>query len=65
MIGRVLIDDLDVTGTKGGNAYTSFGIGSSGAVVIVRPDGHVGFISPLDKVQDVDYYFASFMKTSI
>jgi phenol 2-monooxygenase len=61
--GRALIDALDMTSTKGGKAHASFGIGTSGAVVIVRPDGYVGFISPLNTLQDINSYFASFMKT--
>lgn len=58
------MDDVDVTGTQGGKAYESFGIDPSGAVVIVRPDGYIGFISSFDTIQDVDGYFASFMKSS-
>jgi phenol 2-monooxygenase (NADPH) len=64
-LGRVLIDDVDLTGTQGGRAYASYGIGPSGAVVVVRPDGYVGFISPFDSIQDVDDYFASFMKAPL
>ncbi|KIM90285.1 hypothetical protein PILCRDRAFT_812015 [Piloderma croceum F 1598] len=59
---KVLIDDVDLTGRQGGKAYTSYGIGPSGAVIVVRPDGYVGFISPFDSIRDVDDYFASFMK---
>jgi phenol 2-monooxygenase (NADPH) len=53
-----------MTGARGGKAYASFGIGSPGAIIIVRPDGHVGFIGQLDcrAVQDTDNYFSSFMK---
>ena len=32
----------------------------TGAIVIVRPDGYVGMISPLDKISDIDVYFGSF-----
>lgn len=59
---RVFVDDVDMTGTQGGKAYASFGIESSGAVIIVRPDGYVGFVSPFDKVEDLNNYFESFMK---
>jgi phenol 2-monooxygenase (NADPH) len=62
--GRVLIDDIDLMGTQGGKAYASFGVGPSGAVVIVRPDGYVGFVSPLDALQDINDYFMAFMKVS-
>jgi phenol 2-monooxygenase len=60
---RVFVDDVDMTGTQGGKAYEYFGIEPSGAVVIVRPDGYVGFVSPFN-VLHIDEYFASFMKTS-
>jgi phenol 2-monooxygenase len=54
-----------MTGTQGGKAYASYGIGPSGAVVVVRPDGYVGFVSPFDSIQDVEDYFASFMKVPL
>jgi phenol 2-monooxygenase len=53
-----------LTGTQGGKAYATYGIEPSGAVVIVRPDGYVGFVSSLDAIRDVDDYFASFMKVA-
>jgi phenol 2-monooxygenase len=60
----VLIDDVDMTATQGGKAYENFGIDPSGALVIVRPDGYVGFVSSFESIRDVDEYFASFMKSS-
>lgn len=51
-----------MTGTQGGQAYEYFGIEPAGAVVIVRPDGYVGFASSLECVRDIDGYFFSFMK---
>jgi phenol 2-monooxygenase len=62
---KALIDDVDMTGTQGGKAYASYGIGPSGAVVVVRPDGYVGFVSPFDSIRDVEDYFASFMKVPL
>lgn len=59
---RVFVDDVDMTGTQGGKAYESFGIEPAGAVVIVRPDGYVGFVSSFECVRDIDVYFTSFMK---
>jgi phenol 2-monooxygenase len=50
-----------MTGTQGGKAYESFGIAPSGAVVIVRPDGYVGFVSSFETARDIDDYFTSFM----
>ncbi|OJA18323.1 hypothetical protein AZE42_02802 [Rhizopogon vesiculosus] len=61
---KVLIDDIDVTGSFGGNGYSRYGIGPQGALVVVRPDGYVGAIASLDNVEELDTYFASFMKTS-
>jgi phenol 2-monooxygenase len=60
----VLIDDIDVTGSFGGNGYSRYGIGPQGALVVVRPDGYVGAIASLDKVGELDTYFAPFMKIS-
>jgi len=58
---KVFIDDVDVRGKQGGDAYANFGISPSGAVVIVRPDGYVGMVAPFDRIQDIDAYFATFM----
>ncbi|KDQ61457.1 hypothetical protein JAAARDRAFT_150177 [Jaapia argillacea MUCL 33604] len=58
---KVYVDDIDFTGTKGGKAYSTYGIGSAGAFVVVRPDQYVGMIAPLDRVKDLDRYFAGFM----
>ena len=57
---RIFIDDKDLQGS-GGDGYKNYGIDSkTGAIVIVRPDGYVGMISPLDKISDIDVYFGSF-----
>lgn len=56
----MFIEGTDLSG--GQSAYGAFGIDSSeGAIVVVRPDGYVGKIAPLDVVGDVDTYLASFM----
>lgn len=60
---RVFIDDVDMMGEVGGQAYRNFGIQPSGAVIIVRPDGYVGFVCPFDAVHDIDDYFSQFMKS--
>lgn len=60
---RVFVDDIDVKGVQGGKAYVSYGIPPEGAVVIVRPDGYIGMIAPLDGVKDIDRYFAGFLKS--
>lgn len=57
---RVFIDDKDAQGS-GGDGYKNYGIDNkTGAIVIVRPDGYVGMVSPLDKINDIDVYFGSF-----
>jgi phenol 2-monooxygenase len=61
MLDRVFIDDVDVTGKIGGDAYARFGIEPSGAIVIVRPDGYVGMVAPFNKVDDLNTYFRSFL----
>lgn len=61
---RVLVDDLEIQGIRGGKAYSSYGISPEhGAFVIVRPDGYVGMVAPLDKAADLDAYFAGFMQS--
>lgn len=61
-VSRVFVDDLDPAGVDGGDAYESFGISREGAIVVVRPDGYVGTIAPLDGPEHIDNYFAGFMK---
>lgn len=41
--------------------YTTYGIRPEGAVVVVRPDGHVGLICGVDEPKKVDAYFDAFM----
>ncbi|KAN0088187.1 FAD binding domain containing protein [Tylopilus felleus] len=59
---KVLIDDKDVTGSVGGRGYSYYGVADEGAIVVVRPDGYVGTIAPLNGVTEIDDYFAQFMK---
>ncbi|KAG9313144.1 putative monooxygenase [Chiua virens] len=59
---KVLIDDTDVMGAVGGRGYSYYGVADEGAIVVVRPDGYVGMIAPLDGVPEIDDYFAAFMK---
>ncbi|KAI9455214.1 FAD binding domain-containing protein [Russula earlei] len=52
---KVLLDDTDVTGTHGGRIYERYGIScSAGALAVVRPDGYVGTIVPLDELIALD-----------
>ncbi|EGO22562.1 hypothetical protein SERLADRAFT_362748 [Serpula lacrymans var. lacrymans S7.9] len=62
---QVFVDDLDVTRSKGGQGYSAFGIDPSQVtLVVVRPDGVVGMVAPSESIDDVNGYFASFMKSS-
>jgi len=47
----------------GGTAYETYGIGSEGAIVIVRPDGYVAMASGLEDVESVNEYFDGFMRS--
>ncbi|KAL1941310.1 hypothetical protein VTO73DRAFT_7522 [Trametes versicolor] len=59
---KILLDDADMQGRSGGGGFAAYGIDpQAGAIVVVRPDGHVGLVAPSDRVDVVDSYFASFM----
>lgn len=58
----VFVDDLSVSGKEGGNTYELFGISEKGAIAVVRPDGYVGMLAPLDCCREIDAYFSGFMK---
>ncbi|KAG8221073.1 putative phenol hydroxylase [Butyriboletus roseoflavus] len=59
---KALIDDTDVKGFVGGQGYSYYGVADEGAIVVVRPDGYVSAIAPLDGVAGIDAYFAQFME---
>ncbi|KAK0501667.1 FAD binding domain-containing protein [Armillaria luteobubalina] len=56
---KVYIADVDGLGNN--NVYTRYGVVADSAVVVVRPDGYVGMVTPLRKVEDLNSYFESFM----
>ena len=59
---RVLVDDVDMQGRIGGGGFMTYGIDPDhGAIVVVRPDGYIGTVAPLERVDHVDEYFAGFM----
>ena len=62
---RVFVDDEDVQKVKGGKAYMTYGISPEGAVLVIRPDGYVGMVAPLEGAAELDAYFAGFMKPGI
>ena len=50
-------------GRSGGGGYEAYGIDpTQGAVVVVRPDGYVGMIAPVQGSEQVGQYLSSFMK---
>lgn len=58
----MLLDDTDMYARSGSKGYEFFGLDTkNGAIVVVRPDGYVGFIAPLDGVKDLETYFDAFM----
>ncbi|KZT07245.1 uncharacterized protein LAESUDRAFT_758651 [Laetiporus sulphureus 93-53] len=61
---KFLLDDGDMYKRSGGGGYEAYGIHPSGAIVVVRPDGYIGMVAPLNGLQDIDNYFASFMISS-
>ncbi|KAI0628051.1 FAD binding domain-containing protein [Trametes polyzona] len=59
---KILLDDKDILGREGGGGFDRFGIDrKSGAVVVVRPDGHVGFVAPCGRLDAVGEYFSAFL----
>lgn len=63
-VPRVYVDDVENKGLSGGTAYQMYGISPTGAVVVVRPDGYVGTVAPLEDARALDGYFAKFMKAA-
>ncbi|KAI6106257.1 FAD binding domain-containing protein [Pisolithus croceorrhizus] len=58
---KVFLDDTDVSGTIGGEGYAYYGIPDEGAFVVVRPDGYITMIAPLDGADEINKYLAGFM----
>ncbi|CAL1714087.1 unnamed protein product [Somion occarium] len=59
---RVLLDDVDMFGRTGGKGYDIYGVDpSQGAIIVVRPDGYVGTVTPLEGVKDLETYFDTFL----
>ncbi|KAE9394654.1 hypothetical protein BT96DRAFT_923415, partial [Gymnopus androsaceus JB14] len=55
---KVLVDDVDMRGKTGGDVYEYLGIDADGVVIVVRPDGYVAAIAPLNGgVPDLTSYF--------
>ncbi len=61
-ICRALLDDKDMHGRSGGGGYAEFDIDEhAGAIVVVRPDGYIGTVAPLENVAFLNSYFATFL----
>ncbi|KIK76675.1 hypothetical protein PAXRUDRAFT_835269 [Paxillus rubicundulus Ve08.2h10] len=59
---KVLLDDTDVMGRRGGHGYETYGIDPAEiTLVIVRPDGYVGMVAPSTALDDVNRYFSAFL----
>ena len=56
------MDEVEVSGEKGGKMYDVYGISPEGAVVVVRPDGYVAMAVTLSEGARVNNYFLGFMK---
>ena len=60
---KVWVDDEQLAGGLGGKVYETYGIDSQvGAIVVIRPDGYVSAVAPLDGFQHLDSYFSKFLK---
>ena len=59
---RALLDDKDMHGRSGGGGYAKFGIDEhAGAIVVVRPDGYIGTVAPLEDAPFLNSYFSTFL----
>lgn len=52
----------NINGLQDDNVYARYGVAADGAVVVVRPDGYVGMMRPLQKIEDLNSYFQLFME---
>ncbi|KAG8681363.1 hypothetical protein FRC08_015689, partial [Ceratobasidium sp. 394] len=59
---KVFMDDVAAySNMGGGQLYKSYGIGPEGCIVVVRPDGFVGHVVPLDGADELDQWFTGIM----
>ncbi|KAI0738707.1 FAD binding domain-containing protein [Daedaleopsis nitida] len=59
---KVLIDAPDMHNRQGGGGYAKYGIDKhAGAIVVVRPDGYIALIAPLDGIDHINAYFSAFL----
>lgn len=62
VVPRVLFDDTDLLGRVAGGVYAKYGIDPhAGAIVVIRPDGYVGTVTPLHRADELKIYFGPFL----
>lgn len=59
--GRAWADAEAYHQAGGGRVYSSFGIGASGCMALLRPDQHLAFLSDLDDVDSLELFLRSVM----
>ncbi|KAI9044337.1 putative FAD monooxygenase [Aspergillus affinis] len=59
--GRVWADGEAYHHAGGGKLFSSFGIGSTGCMALLRPDQHLGFLSDIDDVKGLEKFLQSVM----
>ncbi|KAF8849456.1 phenol hydroxylase [Acephala macrosclerotiorum] len=60
---KIFVDDVSYH-EGDGKAYEGYGVDKEkGCLVVVRPDGYVGWVGGLENIGDVEGYFGGFMKT--
>jgi phenol 2-monooxygenase len=58
---QVFVDETSIADPGAGICYETFGVGSEGAIVVVRPDNHVGSVHRLDETAELEQYFNGFL----
>lgn len=59
---KVFMDDVATSPRLGGGQlYESYGIGPEGCIAVVRPDGYVAHVVPLEGVDELDKWFAGIL----
>lgn len=54
--------DTDLLGRVAGGGYAKYGIDPhAGAIVVIRPDGYVGTVTPLHRADELKVYFGPFL----
>ncbi|KAL3480808.1 FAD binding domain-containing protein [Aspergillus californicus] len=59
--GRAWVDAEAYHHAGGGRLYSSFGIGETGCMALLRPDQHLAFLSDIDDVDGLELFLRSVM----